>query len=186
MIIGLVGISGVGKSFLRKEAQAKYAQLEYLSGITTRPPRFDEKDGVDKFFLSIEKFQELHNKNELILIQNIYNNLYAFYKRHVESKKLFITELLSSDIIELRKYTDVVAINIYTQLNNQVIKNLNNRYNNPMLVEERLLKDLERAITHEKLRAKGFFNYIYENKFDKISVTGFIKMIGNILQEYAT
>jgi guanylate kinase len=53
----LVGKAASGKDYARKILEKK----SYTYGIsyTTRPPRADEKEGLDYFFVSVEKFQDM-------------------------------------------------------------------------------------------------------------------------------
>lgn len=61
MII-LVGESGSGKSTIERILEEKYGYKRTIS-YTTRPPRKDEKDGVDYYFITEDEFvDKFHNK----------------------------------------------------------------------------------------------------------------------------
>ena len=62
MIIILIGESGAGKSSIEKELVNKY-NYEKIVSYTTRPPRPDEKDGVDYKFLNDDEFDCLHESD---------------------------------------------------------------------------------------------------------------------------
>ena len=51
--------SGVGKTTLTKKLQQKYSSFKISVSHTTRTPRSNEVDGVDYFFVSNEKFEQL-------------------------------------------------------------------------------------------------------------------------------
>lgn len=55
----LAGPAGVGKSTLRNELLSRLDRLAFSVSCTTRPPRPDERDGVDYHFVSRERFEEL-------------------------------------------------------------------------------------------------------------------------------
>ena len=56
--------SGVGKTTLTKKIQQKYRNFKISVSHTTRAPRSNEVHGVDYFFVSKEKFQELIKNEE--------------------------------------------------------------------------------------------------------------------------
>jgi len=58
--------SGAGKSTLIQLLLAQMPWLFFSVSHTTRPPRQGEKDGVEYFFVSEEKFQEMVNANEFL------------------------------------------------------------------------------------------------------------------------
>lgn len=57
-MIVLIGESGSGKSSIAKVLVEKYGYKRIVS-YTTRPPRKGERDGIDYFFITESKFQEL-------------------------------------------------------------------------------------------------------------------------------
>ena len=56
LLFVLSGPSGVGKNTVLKEVLAKRTDLTYSISATTRPPRGQEIDGVNYYFLSEEQF----------------------------------------------------------------------------------------------------------------------------------
>ena len=57
--------SGVGKTTLTKKIQQKYQSFKISVSYTTRPPRSNEVDGVDYYFITHKKFEELIKKQIL-------------------------------------------------------------------------------------------------------------------------
>ena len=55
MVITLSGVTGVGKSYFKKEIQ-KRLEINQQVIITTRKKREDEIEGVDKIFVSDQEF----------------------------------------------------------------------------------------------------------------------------------
>ena len=51
--------SGVGKTTITKKIQQKYQSFKISVSHTTRSPRSNEVDGVDYYFVSTKKFEEL-------------------------------------------------------------------------------------------------------------------------------
>ena len=73
--------SGVGKTTLTKKIQQKYEKFKISVSHTTRSPRSNEVDGVDYFFISKEKFEDLINKNEFYEYAKIFGNYYGTLKK---------------------------------------------------------------------------------------------------------
>tara|TARA_Y100000768_G_scaffold352999_1_gene304976 strand:+ start:214 stop:417 length:204 start_codon:yes stop_codon:yes gene_type:complete len=58
LLVILSSPSGVGKTTLTKKIQQKYSSFKISVSYTTRPPRSNEVEGVDYFFISKDKFKE--------------------------------------------------------------------------------------------------------------------------------
>ena len=65
MII-ISGPSGVGKDSVLRELKKRDLPLHHVVTANTRKPRKDEKEGVDYFFVSKERFEEMIRDDELI------------------------------------------------------------------------------------------------------------------------
>jgi guanylate kinase len=77
LLIVLSGLSGVGKdSVLSALKKAKFPAYISITA-TTRAKRPGEKDGVDYYFVSPEKFQEMKDNDELLEFATVYNNSYG-------------------------------------------------------------------------------------------------------------
>lgn len=85
ILVVISGPSGSGKGSV-------ISKLEVFNGVavsvsaTTRKPRDFERDGVDYFFISREKFKELIEKNDMVEYNEYCGNLYGTIKS--ELKKL--------------------------------------------------------------------------------------------------
>ena len=71
------GPSGSGKSTLIREVRQKVADLGYSVSHTSRPPRGQEKNGVEYHFVSRENFQEMIDKGEFVEWAEVYQDLYG-------------------------------------------------------------------------------------------------------------
>ena len=183
MIIGLIGISGVGKSFLRVNAQRKFNQLNYLKSVTTRPRRIDEMNGLDTYFVTDEEFNFLCSNHEVLLEQNIYGYKYAFKKSDIVKDVTYITEMLYSDVPVLRQYAKVITINVFSNDLKTIWRNLNLRYNSSSEAEKRFDSDINLAEMHKNLALRGYFDYRFENNFDDDSVMQFYNLIVTLLKD---
>ena len=183
MVIGLVGISGVGKSYLKKRTLESIDNLSSLFAATTRPKRDSEVDGKDKYFISEKNFTNMKSKSEMFLVQEIYGFMYGFLKSDLKKRTNYITEMLHTDIQEMRLYTDVKIIYIHSNNRNAIFENLKNRYGNTNLLEERIKKDELIKRDNESMFAQNKFDFEFENCFDEDSVIGFINIVQRIIAE---
>ncbi len=67
LLIVLSGPSRVGKGTIRKQVfKDESLNLAYSISMTTRQPRNQEVDGVDYFFVSKEKFEDMIKNDEFL------------------------------------------------------------------------------------------------------------------------
>jgi len=180
MVIGLVGISGVGKSYLRQKAISEMDGLVYLFAATTRQKLVNETDGVDKYFLSDEEFLSRELNNEMFLVQDIYGFKYGFMKSDLKPNTCYITEMLHTDIIEMRRYSEVVSIYVFSNDAGRLYTNLKARYEDWNILQRRIAKDIARKKELETQLKEGFFDFAFENRFDEESSARFLELIKDI------
>jgi guanylate kinase len=79
--------SGSGKSTIINYILNKNLPLEFSVSATSRPPRGNEKNGVDYFFLSPEEFKEKIDKGCFIEYEEVYpNRFYGTLKNELEKR----------------------------------------------------------------------------------------------------
>jgi len=71
------GPSGSGKSTLIREVRQKVPGLGYSISHTSRPPRGQEKNGVEYHFVSKEDFQKMIDNGEFVEWAEVYQDLYG-------------------------------------------------------------------------------------------------------------
>ena len=77
--------SGAGKTTLVKlisENKNFFTSISY----TTRPPRSNEVDGLDYFFIDKDKFQNMVIKNEFLENAKVFDNYYGTTKKNIVEK----------------------------------------------------------------------------------------------------
>jgi guanylate kinase len=84
LLIVLSGPSGAGKDALLTRLRNVDYPLEYITTLTTRSKRAEEKDNIDYHFVSPDKFQEMIENNELLEWANVYGNWYGVPKKPVK------------------------------------------------------------------------------------------------------
>lgn len=88
MLIVFSGPSGVGKGTVLKKLMAdEDLHLAYSVSMTTRSPRAGEKEGVNYFFVSEERFKEAIYNGELLEHAFFVDHYYGTPKAYVEKKR---------------------------------------------------------------------------------------------------
>lgn len=94
MLITITGPSGSGKGFIKEKIAQKIPINKELTWLTTRPIR-NGGDGNNRINVSNDKFQEMTGRNQLVLVQELYGNLYGLKKSElfVDDTEILFTEL---------------------------------------------------------------------------------------------
>jgi len=69
--------SGCGKTTICGEFLNRYKDIAYSISTTTRPPRDGEKNGVDYFFVSIDKFETMIREEKFLEHAKVFENFYG-------------------------------------------------------------------------------------------------------------
>jgi guanylate kinase len=77
LLILLSGLSGAGKDTVLDGLRQTKLPLYISVSATTRAPRAGEKEGVDYFFITKKRFQEMIDGDELLEWADVYGNLYG-------------------------------------------------------------------------------------------------------------
>jgi guanylate kinase len=83
-LIVLSGLSGVGKDTVLAGLRKAGFPGHICVTATTRPRRPGEKEGIDYYFVSKEKFQEMLKKDELLEHATVYGNSYGPPKKPIQ------------------------------------------------------------------------------------------------------
>ncbi|HPT77788.1 MAG TPA: guanylate kinase [Candidatus Atribacteria bacterium] len=88
LLIVISGPSGAGKGTICKSWLEKHPEAVLSISVTTRPPRPNERDGVNYFFKSREEFERMIAENEFLEYAEVYGNYYGTPRRFVQSQLL--------------------------------------------------------------------------------------------------
>jgi len=84
LLIVLSGPSGVGKDVVLNRLKESDCSLEFITTLTTRTQRANERDNVDYHFVSMERFQEMIENGGLLEWAKVYDNWYGVPKETVK------------------------------------------------------------------------------------------------------
>ncbi len=85
-LIIVSGPSGAGKSALASAALANLPGLSFSVSYTTRPPRGNERDGVEYYFVTKAEFETLVHTGSLLEWAEVYGNYYGTARRFIDER----------------------------------------------------------------------------------------------------
>lgn len=144
------GFSGSGKGTIMNRLLEKYPQHYALSiSATTRAPRPGEVDGREYFFSTVERFEEMIRKDELLEYARYVNNYYGTPKAYVQEQlakgKDVILEIEIQGALKIKqKYPDTVLLFVTPPSFEELERRLVGRgTESPEIVRERLCRACE-------------------------------------------
>ena len=168
-IILITAPSGSGKTSIVNHLMKKFPSLAFSVSATTRPPRENEKDGVDYYFISEEKFKEkIHNKEflewEMVYEGKYYGTLKSEISRIWKENKIPVLDIDVQGAIHVQQQYPVNTIAIFIQAPS--IDELKNRLESRgSETEESLQARLDKS-SFEMTFKKHFENIIINKDFE--------------------
>lgn len=83
LLIVISGPSGVGKDTVIQRMKERQLPFHFVVTATTRPPRQNERNGVDYFFVTKDEFAEMIDKDELLENAVVYDDHKGIPKQQV-------------------------------------------------------------------------------------------------------
>tara|TARA_X000001036_G_scaffold357750_1_gene340098 strand:+ start:6581 stop:7180 length:600 start_codon:yes stop_codon:yes gene_type:complete len=156
--------SGVGKTTLTKKIQQKYQSFKISVSHTTRPPRTNEVDGVDYYFVSNEKFVKLINEGKFYEYAKIFENYYGTLKKNVddtivENDIIFDIDWQGTKQLSQFKNLNLIKIYLITDNKKELKKRLIERNQNTLDEVEKRFNSFDEDIKHW-----SDYDYIVINK----------------------
>jgi guanylate kinase len=140
--------SGSGKSTIINYLLQQPLGLVFSISATTRPPRGQERDGVEYFFLSTDEFKRRIAEGDLLEYQEVYpGRFYGTLKSQVEKQLgeghnvVFDVDVLGG--INIKKHYGAEALSIFIQAPSieELHKRLNARgTDSPAVIEDRIAR----------------------------------------------
>lgn len=182
MIVILSGITGAGKSYLKKHIINKL-NFKNIVIVTTRAIRENEVDGIDKHFVTDSEFEKLKAEGEISVCFEFLGNKYGYFTKDLKDTVNSITELHYNTIDDFKKCAKNV-ISIYIKPNVDMAKKQLHLRNLPKSVEKFRLKEIKEQLkeieTNTNLRNK--FDYIISNDYTENSLENATNLIKTLAE----
>ena len=162
-LLVLSGPSGVGKGTVLGELMKRRSDMCFSVSATTRQPREGEVDGVNYFFVTKERFEEMIRNNELLEYAQFVSNSYGTPRAYVEQQlEQGMNVILDIEIQGARNIVNMIpdAVSVYMipPSYEELEKRLRGRGTE---TEEQIQGRLQTAIN--EARAADFYRYIIVN-----------------------
>jgi len=146
--------SGAGKSSICKSLTNLDKNLSLSISTTTRKKRPNEKSGEDYFFVTIDEFKTMLNKNHFIEYASVFDNYYGTDKFLVENKinngqdLIFDIDWQGAQQLREKMREDIVSIFILPPNKKELERRLNSRGQDSNEVVKKRMDGASAEITH--------------------------------------
>ena len=159
------GPSGTGKGTIAKQLLDQDKNIKFSVSVTTRAPRYNEVDGVDYYFISNEKYDELLKQDAFYeFVDSQYGSRYGTLRSEVDSfinvgqDVLFDMDWEGARQMRQKAPDDVVTIYLLPPSIKELHERLVNRGTDSKEVIDKRMK-----LVLEKLSHCNEFDYIVVN-----------------------
>jgi len=171
LMLVISGPSGVGKDTVLRALKKSRLPIYHVITANTRKPRPDEREGVDYFFISRQKFEEMIHHDELLEYSKVYDDYKGVPKSQIksaiESGKDIILRLDVQGAEKIKAlYPEAVLIFLIPSDEKEWLKRLGGRTHS----HDRDLETRMNTVNEELQRTKNF-DYIVVNAQNKLGDT---------------
>ncbi|MGC9467221.1 MAG: guanylate kinase [Anaerolineae bacterium] len=168
LLIVISGPSGVGKDSLVERMKTRGARFHFVVTATSRPPRSSEVHGVDYFFVSEERFEEMIEDRELLEYAEVYGQYKGIPKQQVrealESGHDVVMRLDVQGAATIRKLIpDAILIFLSASSEEELIERLKKRKTESKEEFERRIETARQEMTRLEE-----FDYVVINRACKL------------------
>ncbi len=152
ILLVVSGFSGAGKGTLLKALLEKYDSYALSISATTRAPRAGEQEGREYFFKTVQDFEKMIAKDELIeyarYVDNYYGTPRAYVEEQLEAGKDVILEIEIQGAIKVKeKFPDTLLLFVTPPTAEELRKRLVGRGTETMdVIDFRMKRAREEAL----------------------------------------
>ena len=84
-LIVIAAPSGAGKTTLVHALLQREPELRFSVSYTTRPPRSSERDGIDYYFVSVDRFEDMVGRGGFLEHARVFDHWYGTSREHVDT-----------------------------------------------------------------------------------------------------
>ncbi len=169
--------SGSGKSTLVSELRRRIPSLDFSVSYTTRPPRGQERNGEDYFFIEREEFEARIAADEFLEWAEVFGNYYGTHRSELDRAAAEDRDLvLDIDVQGARqlkgKIPAAVSIFILAPSRQELEQRLRARSQDSEPVIERRLREAA-----EEIRNYSQYDYVLVNREVETSVDTLVSIV---------
>jgi guanylate kinase len=169
--------SGSGKSTLTRQLLERVPGLRFSVSYTTRPPRGQERDGQDYFFISRAEFQARAARGEFLEYAEVFGNYYGTHVSELEKASAGSVDLvLDIDVQGARqlkqRIPEAVSIFVLAPSREVLEQRLRTRSQDSEAVIERRLREAA-----EEIRNYSQYDYVLVNHEVEPSVDNLMSIV---------
>ena len=184
MLLALVGVTGVGKSYYKDRIVENF-NFEKVNTIRTRQKRIGEKNGKSGLFMTMEELKALKKQGKIAYDFEVFGGTYAYLKDEIFSEKNMVFEMHYTTIEDWKKIRpDIKTIYILPK-DIEMAKKQTKKRNLSKEKEIERIKEIDehfdRISTDEKL--KNMFDHIVYNNYDQNSEEEILELVNKMLEE---
>lgn len=178
MLIGLTGVTGVGKSFFKKVI-AEELGFKNLPIVTTREKRVGEINGIDKEFVSNVEFENMKQAGITQVSFEFLGAKYAYRKEYLQSLEDRVTEVHYTTIYELKKCAkDLLTIYMVPHDIERAKLELQKRNLPEEVYQKRLTEMQEQAEEYSHNQdLQNQFDFVFVNDYTETSKQKLLELI---------
>lgn len=184
MLLALVGVTGVGKSYY-KDLLVDNLDFKKVNTIRTRKKRPGEESGKTGLFMTSEEIDSLESQGKIAYRFNVFGGEYAYLSKEIFSKENMVFEMHYTTIYDWKKIRrDIKTIYILPKDLNTAKDMTKKRNLSPEKEKERLNEIDEHYNTFcSDKNLRDQFDYIFYNNYDNESDKEFLSLVETIINQ---
>ena len=181
MLLALVGVTGVGKSYY-KEVIQEQLNFKRVNTIRTRPKRENEVAGKAGLFMTTEELDQCESEGKIAYRFEVFGGEYGYLRDEIFSDEDYVFEMHYTTIYDWKKIRpDIKTIYILPE-DIEIAKKIVRDRGLPKDKEEERLKEMDEHYNNymndEKLRNQ--FDYVFYNHYDEDSKERILQLVKSI------
>ena len=154
LVLVLSSPSGAGKSTLARHLLESDDNIQMSVSVTTRPPRPGERDGTDYHFISLDKFKEMQDNDQLLESAMVFDNGYGTPRQPVDDwlaagrDVLFDIDWQGTQQVHEKLRDDLVRVFVLPPSANDLHERLINRAQDKASVVAKRMAQASNEISH--------------------------------------
>lgn len=157
-IIIITAPSGCGKTTLIDMLLKGHDDIEFSISTTTREPRFNEKHGINYYFVNVCEFKEMIDKDSFVEWANVHRNYYGTTFKEIErildsGKKCLLDVDVQGGMKLMKIYPGCKSIFIEPPSMKELERRLRQRNtDNPEIIEQRMQDSEKEMLFRDKYK----------------------------------